>query len=136
MSDRSYQVELLGDQAGRLDLIIDGRRIVACVSEESRGHWVTVNGRTFHLNRPAAPVRSTAAHRGQSELVAPMPGQVRTVEVGAGDIVTKGQLLLVLEAMKMEIRLSAPFDAQVVSVEAHVGQTVEREQILARLQPR
>ncbi len=63
-----------------------------------------------------------------------MPGQVRAVNIQPGDHVTKGQVLVVLEAMKMEIRLQAPFDGQVSSVDAHVGQTVEREQVLVKLQ--
>jgi biotin carboxyl carrier protein len=63
-----------------------------------------------------------------------MPGQVRAVNVSAGDHVTKGQVLVVLEAMKMEIRLQAPFDATVSSADANVGQTVEREQVLVKLQ--
>jgi biotin carboxyl carrier protein len=63
-----------------------------------------------------------------------MPGQVRAVNTRPGDQVTKGQVLVVLEAMKMEIRLQAPFDGQVSAVDASVGQTVEREQVLVRLQ--
>jgi biotin carboxyl carrier protein len=62
-----------------------------------------------------------------------MPGQVRAVNVSAGDTVSKGQVLVVLEAMKMEIRLQAPFDGQVLSIDASVGQTVEREQILVKM---
>lgn len=136
MADRTYQIELIDAVAGRLDLVVDGRHVVAYVSQDVRGHWVTVNGRTFRLNRPAASPRRATTHRGPSELTAPMPGQVRAVNVSAGDIVTKGQLLVVLEAMKMEIRLSAPFDAEVISLETHIGQTVERDQIIARLQSR
>ncbi len=64
-----------------------------------------------------------------------MPGQVRSLNVSPGDVVTRGQLLAVLEAMKMEIRLSAPFDARVVSVEARLGQSVERDQVIIHLQP-
>lgn len=63
-----------------------------------------------------------------------MPGQVRAVNVQPGDSVTKGQVLVVLEAMKMEIRLQAPFEGQVLAVDVTLGQTVEREQILVKLQ--
>ncbi len=134
--DRSYQIELIDAVAGRLDLLVDNRHIVAYVSQDTRGQWVTVDGRTFRLNSPVSPERHLTTHRGPSELTAPMPGQVRAVNASAGDIVTRGQLLVVLEAMKMEIRLSAPFDAEVISLETRVGQTVERDQIIARLQPR
>ncbi len=64
-----------------------------------------------------------------------MPGQVRSLNAAPGDLVKQGQLLAVLEAMKMEIRLSAPFDARVVSVDARLGQSVERDQVIIHLQP-
>jgi biotin carboxyl carrier protein len=63
-----------------------------------------------------------------------MPGQVRAVNVKPGDAVVRGQVVIVLEAMKMEIRLQAPFSGSVATVEASLGQTVEREQVLVRLQ--
>ena len=63
-----------------------------------------------------------------------MPGQVRAVNVSEGDAVTKGQTLLLLEAMKMEIRVQAPRDGMVVSVKVKQGQTVEREQLLITLE--
>ena len=62
-----------------------------------------------------------------------MPGQVRAVNVSEGDAVTKGQTLLVLEAMKMEIRVHAPRDGVVKKLLVKQGQTVEREQILIEI---
>ncbi len=135
LAGQAHNVEVLGEADGRLDLLIDGLRLVAYVSSDARSTWVTIDGRTARLARSAGRSHAVTAERGTSELTAPMPGQVRAVNVSAGDVVTKGQLLVVLEAMKMEIRLSAPFDGKVLSLEARVGQTVEREQVLARLQP-
>ncbi len=129
-----YQVELLELSGGRMELLIDGRQVAAYVSSDGQRRWVTVGGRTFVLTKAATARRSAPAHDGSSELTAPLPGQVRAVNVSAGDAVTKGQVLAVLEAMKMEIRLQAPFDGTVASVDAKVGQTVEREQMLIRLQ--
>ena len=60
--------------------------------------------------------------------------QVRTVNVREGDTVTKGQTLLVLEAMKMEIRIQAPQDGVVTKSFVEQGQTVEREQILMEIE--
>ncbi len=136
VGDRTYRLAVLSSQTDRLQLLIDDRRLVAYVSTDARTHWITVNGRTFRLARSAAPSRTVGTHRGPAELTAPMPGQVRAVNVSAGEIVTKGQLMVVLEAMKMEIRLSAPFDAEVISLDVRLDETVEREQIIARLQPR
>ena len=130
---RTYRVEVLEASGGRLDLLIDGQHLLAYVSSDRQNRWVTLAGRTVRLTK-AATSRPVASHDGRSELSAPMPGQVKAVNVNPGEHVAKGQVLLVLEAMKMEIRLQAPFDGLVSSVDARVGQTVEREQILVKLQ--
>ncbi len=135
LGDQTYKVEILEEVDDRLDLLIDGRRLVAYVSADAGSRWVTIGGKTFHLIRSAGPARSGAPHGGPADLTAPMPGQVRAVNVSAGDLVTQGQLLVVLEAMKMEIRLNAPYDGTVISLQVRVGQTVDREQVIARLQP-
>jgi len=63
---------------------------------------------------------------GSGSIVSPMPGKIISVKVKAGDTVTKGQALLILEAMKMEHTLTAPFDGKVASLNASEGgQAVE-----------
>ena len=62
------------------------------------------------------------------------PGKVITVDVAAGEVVTKGQRLLVLEAMKMEHALTAPFDGTVAELAVAEGQQVQVEALLARVE--
>ena len=62
--------------------------------------------------------------------VAPMTGVVRAVNVAAGDRVTKGQVLLVLEAMKMEHEMVAQADGVVREVRVEVGQMVDPDAVL------
>ena len=66
---------------------------------------------------------------------APMPGHVLEVRVQAGQQVTKGAVLLVLEAMKMEHSLTAPWPATVAEVKVEAGQRVEEGTDLVRLEP-
>lgn len=68
-----------------------------------------------------------------ADVKAPMPGLVVKVLVQPGDSVTKGQPLLILEAMKMENIIKAPGDATVKEVFAEAGQAVEKNQLLVRL---
>ena len=64
-----------------------------------------------------------------------MPGRVLDVLVAEGDSVQKGDTLVLLEAMKMELRVQAPGDGQVARVLCAAGQVVERGQLLVELQP-
>lgn len=66
-------------------------------------------------------------------IVSPMPGKVICVDVVAGQTVTKGQKLLVLEAMKMEHALTAPFDGTVSELNAVPGAQVQVEAVLAKI---
>lgn len=131
LRDKTADVEVLHAENGRLDVLIDGERVVAFISADGAKRWVTVNGRTFMLTKQSgARKRGGGGQQSAGGLTAPMPGQVRAVNVSEGDSVTKGQTLLVLEAMKMEIRIQAPMDGTVGKLFVKQGQTVEREQTL------
>jgi biotin carboxyl carrier protein len=64
-----------------------------------------------------------------------MMGKVVAIEAGPGDAVRAGQPVVVLESMKMELRVGAPFDATVVAVRCAVGDMVERGATLAEVAP-
>jgi biotin carboxyl carrier protein len=81
---------------------------------------------------PAAP--PAAAGEFRAELRAPMPGTILAVEVKPGDKVTRGQTLVMLEAMKMKNALKAPHDAVVKQVLAQAGQTVRHGDVLVRFE--
>ncbi len=134
IGDKIINVEILQAKDGKLDLLIDGKHVTAYVSSDNAKRWVTVNGQTFVLTKSSGAKRRGAGHDHASELAAPMPGLVRAVNVSEGDAVTKGQTLLLLEAMKMEIRVQAPRDAIVKKLFVKQGQTVEREQVLIEVE--
>ena len=66
-------------------------------------------------------------------ILSPMPGRIIAVDVAAGDIVTKGQKLVTLEAMKMEHSLTAPFDGTVAELSAASGGQVSEGTVLVRI---
>ena len=66
-------------------------------------------------------------------LVAPMPGTVLAVHVGPGDAVAQGQLLMIVEAMKMEHRITAPRAGMVTEIRARPGDQVNGGDLLAIL---
>ena len=95
--------------------------------------WASFAGHTYELD--ALPPRRSIELTGTSELVAPMPGVVIGAQARAEQKVRRGDLLFVVEAMKMELRVEAPADGVVRRVLASVGQTVERGQRLAEFEP-
>ncbi|OQW71055.1 MAG: methylcrotonoyl-CoA carboxylase [Proteobacteria bacterium ST_bin13] len=79
-------------------------------------------------NRPSA--FGTAA---DGAILSPMPGRITAVDVAAGDVVTKGQRLVTLEAMKMEHSLTAPFDGTVEELNATPGAQVNEGTVLVKV---
>ncbi|MBR0454710.1 MAG: biotin/lipoyl-binding protein [Clostridia bacterium] len=80
---------------------------------------------------PAAPKASGAA--GAVSVKAPMPGNIMKVNCKVGASVKKGDVLIVLEAMKMENDICAPQDGVVASVEVAQGASVETDALLVTL---
>lgn len=134
IGERTFEVDVLRAQEGKLELLIDGKRITAYISGEHARRWVTIDGHTIVLTRSSGTRRGGhTGHPPAGTLTAPMPGQVRVVNVGEGEAVTPGQTLLILEAMKMEIRIQAPTGGVVKRLLVSQGQTVDREQMLIEI---
>ena len=133
LDNKTFSVQIIRAENGRMDLLIDDRRISAHVSSDGAKRWVTINGYTLMLTKTSGAKRGVR-HDHAGGLIAPMPGQVRSVAVSVGDMVKKGQTLLTMEAMKMEIRIQALKDGKVKAVHVAQGQTVEREQILIEME--
>jgi len=104
---------------------------------------VNVNGTAYEVEieemtgaPAAAPVAAApAAPAGAGERVAaPMPGNILSVNVAAGDTVKKGQVLMILEAMKMENEIMAPCDGKVTAVAVTKGAAVESGALLCTIQ--
>lgn len=104
---------------------------------------VNVNGTVFEVEleditgaAPAAPVAAApavapaAAPAGGEKVTSPMPGNILAVNVAVGDSVKKGQVLMILEAMKMENEIMCPCDGKIVSVSATKGSAVESGALL------
>ncbi|NWF68501.1 MAG: biotin/lipoyl-binding protein [Chloroflexi bacterium] len=116
-------------------LQLEDRVIGAYTAAVGDERFVFVGGETLTLRLPDKRRRRGASSAGAAAaLTAQMPAQVTNVLVAAGDTVTRGQTLLLLEAMKMEIRMAAPLDGTVSRVSVHKGQVVERGQTLVEIE--
>lgn len=82
-------------------------------------------------SKPApAPEPAAPAAAGEGAVKAPLTGSITTINVKAGDTVKKGQVLMILEAMKMENEILAPDDGKVVSVSVSTGKQVDAGDVL------
>ncbi len=81
---------------------------------------------------PAAPA-AQGGTAGSVDITAPMPGKILAVKANVGQDVKKGEVILLLEAMKMENEVVAPQDGKVASVNVAAGDMVESGQVLATM---
>ena len=97
--------------------------------------YVAIGGETWVLEQVARARRDgPQTEAGHDSLTASMPGVVLEVCVNVGDIVERGQTLVLLEAMKMELRVTAPHPGQVSKIHCETGQVVERGQLLVEME--
>lgn len=117
---------VVNDLAKAVTLVIDGSRVL-----------VGAAGSSWELNLPAEGIQDdfTSGERSLDHVRSPMPGTVVVVEVKVGDSVTKGTVLAVVEAMKMEYSLIAPHDGVVLAISAQVGSSVAKDAVLAEVGP-
>jgi len=117
---------------GVVDLAIDGLRLEYLVKHQDN-QWF-LHGPQGDLELKEQPRYPTAQVEDLTGgLKAPMPGVIRSLIVQAGESVVKGQLLLILEAMKMEHRIIAPRDGVVSDMNVSVGEQVGNGQLLLTL---
>lgn len=81
----------------------------------------------------SAPAPRAAGSEGAVKITAPMPGKILGIKVNAGDQVTKGQVVVILEAMKMENEIVAPQDGTIAGINVSVGSAVEAGDIIASM---
>ena len=109
---------------------IDGVQATAAASNGAV--WTSVRGTVWELE--TTPREREIERTAGAEVAAPMPGLVIAAQAVADRHVRRGDLLFVVEAMKMELRVEAPADGKVTKVIASVGQQVERGQRLAEFE--
>jgi biotin carboxyl carrier protein len=116
----------------RFNITVNGKAYDVAVEEITDGSApVQAAAPAPAAAKPAAP--APAAVGEGTKVTAPMPGNILDVKVKTGDTVTKGQVLMVLEAMKMENDIVAPCDGTVTSVIAKKGDTVNASDALATI---
>jgi acetyl-CoA/propionyl-CoA carboxylase biotin carboxyl carrier protein len=117
---------VVNELAKEVTVALDGNRVL-----------IGTAGSSWELNLPGEGTHDdfTSGERSLDLVRSPMPGTVVVVEVAVGDTVTKGTVLAVVEAMKMEYSLTAPHDGVVIAISAQVGSSVAKDAVLAEVSP-
>ncbi len=129
VAGETYDVAIHRRTRDEIELVIDGRRSTTAVTPDG-DRWLVhgVNGDLELVELPRFPLPGAEGISGG--LVAPMPGKVLAIHVAVGATVEKGHLMLVLEAMKMEHRITAPRAGTVAAVHVTKGDQVSNGELL------
>lgn len=138
VNGKTYQVDFESVSGQPVySLIVDGKSHESYVQQGDENWQVLLRGRLYPVTvedererRLRAAAGSGVAESGEFHLKAPMPGLVVAVPVAEGQDVKKGQVLLILESMKMQNELKSPRDGTVGRVRVKAGETVEQKQTL------
>jgi biotin carboxyl carrier protein len=106
-------------------VVDDGeRRSLVAVASERDATWIFVDGHVARIES-AGETRTSARKRGDASVMSPMPATVVAINAAAGQAVTEGETLIVLEAMKMELPIKAPRSGVVKAVHCAKGELVQ-----------
>ncbi len=158
IEDKEFEIEIVDDHHIRIgdrllnvnfesvsgqpvfSLILDGKSYESFVYQGEEDWEVLLRGRQFQVKiedererRLKAAAGGGATEGGEFHLKAPMPGLVVSVLVEEGQSVEKGQVMLILESMKMQNELKAPRDGVVGRVRVKAGESVEQKQSMLSL---
>jgi biotin carboxyl carrier protein len=155
VGDKQFLVEIIDDRHVSVDgkiyevdfesvsgqpvysLIVDGKSHESYVAQVDDIWQVLLRGRLYPVSvederekRLRAAAGGGVAETGEFHLKAPMPGLVVTIPVAEGQEVKNGQVLLILESMKMQNELKSPRDGKVNRIKVKAGESVEQRQTL------
>jgi biotin carboxyl carrier protein len=118
-------------------LIVDGRSHESYIYQGDDNWQVLMRGRLYPVNvederekRLRAAAGAGIVETGEFHLRAPMPGLVVALPVAEGQVVKKGEVILILESMKMQNELKSPRDGTIGRIRVRPGESVEQRQTL------
>ena len=117
------EVTFLGNGSYR---VADGaRQTIAYAAGPPESRWVFLDGRVYVIDTTRGNGRAARGHDDDMALAAPMPATVVMINVTPGQEVSRGDVLIMLEAMKMELPIRAPRDARVTRIACDRGERVQ-----------
>jgi 3-methylcrotonyl-CoA carboxylase alpha subunit len=135
MDEESANAKIVARHGSALKLGLDGTLIEATVHRQGASFTITLDGQSFELRHvDELSSRADAAAR-SGHFNAPVHGRVLHIPVAPGARVRRGQVLMLLECMKLEYRVTAPADGTVSALNFAVGDVVEEGAPLLAFMP-
>lgn len=133
--DQVSPVALTKDSENHYTICIDGKTHQLVMARSGDTAFIHFAGNAYEIAFSDAATFFAQAAGGSAEdaITAPMPGAVIAINVAPGDAVGEGEVLAIIESMKLETALKAPRDGIVEAVSYEPGQTFERDAVLIKL---
>jgi 3-methylcrotonyl-CoA carboxylase alpha subunit len=141
LNSREYLIEDISNQEAKLVFLLNGRKNECLVSEDESGStYFTFYGLSYMVKEADLPdenaiklSKSNLIHKNGNDVHSPLNGRVIKLNVNIGDKVKKGELLMIIESMKMENRIVAPAEAMVLEIMVSIGDQVIGKELLVKL---
>ena len=131
VADQTYEVEIEDLNARPVLVRVDGQEFEVTPEGNSK----PAVARTAPAHAPAArPAAASVPHAAGNDMLAPLPGTVTEVFVKSGEQVETGQVILIIEAMKMKNSIRSRRAGKIAEVLVNAGQTVAHKQVLVRFE--
>ena len=130
VSGETVIARIIGVSGDRLEFAVNGRRMTATVNNHGNQWWVHGADGDISLSLKTRFPEINAPEAVAGGLTSPMPGTVIAVQVAPGEQVSAGQVLAIIEAMKMEHSVVSPQDGVVSEVRVAIGDKVEGGELL------
>jgi glutaconyl-CoA/methylmalonyl-CoA decarboxylase subunit gamma len=133
VNNQTYEVEIEDINVRPIVAVVDGERFEVS-PERGASNEITpkVEKKAFNANQPSAVASTSIAVAGGNILTSPLPGTIVNVFVKAGEKVETGQVVLVIEAMKMKNSIRSLFSGTIGEVCVETGQSVAHKQALIK----
>ncbi|PHZ86460.1 acetyl/propionyl/methylcrotonyl-CoA carboxylase subunit alpha [Paremcibacter congregatus] len=133
IEDDTLQVQILSQQGDDHALMIDGHKVTARIIQDGQDFTLFRDGKVSYLHHYLPGAEGEDEAGGSGVIITPMPGKVTQVLVTDGELVSQGQALMILEAMKMEHTIKAQVTGTIEGLTLKAGDQVADGQVLIRI---
>ncbi|WP_338358508.1 biotin/lipoyl-containing protein [Yeosuana marina] len=134
INENNYSVKIVSQENNTIDLEVNGTSYSVKMKEEIKTRKTPTLVRKPSKAAPVEPVKVNPSSSGKAKVTAPIPGVILSLNVKVGDTIKENDLLLVLEAMKMENSIVAEKSGIVTAINVTVGQQVLQGEVMIELE--